>query len=137
MRKIQLKDIQQGKYQGYLWFSDEIRPRVFDEDEITSIEPKENAFIVEGMLWQPSTRTSIYINYHDGEQFVYSSEVTQDDLSGNGQATKERYVAHRIQGVTFLDFIRYWTLEQDLLCEGFEVLVPGALVFTGFNKNKS
>lgn len=135
MRKIQLQDIQAGKYQGYLWYSDEKSPKVFNEDEITSIETKDNVFIVEGMLWQASSRTSIRITFVNGKQTVYVAEVPIDDLHGNGKATKEQYITHRMPGVSHLEFIRYWDLEPDPNCEGFDVLVPGALVFTGFKKN--
>ena len=137
MRKIQLQDIQSGKYQGYLWYSDEKCPKVFDEEDILSIETKDNVFIVEGMLWQASTRTSIRITYVNGKQNIYAAEVSLDDLSGNGQVTKEQYIAHRMPGVSYLEFIRYWNLEPDPNCEEFDVLVPGALVFTGFKKKCS
>lgn len=137
MRKIQLQDIPSGKYQGYLWYSDEKSPRVYNEDEITSIETKDNVFIVEGRLWQAYSRTSIHITFVNGMQNIYATEVPLDDLSGNGQATKELYIAHRMPRVSHLEFIRYWNLEPDPYCEGFDVLVPGALVFTGFKKKCS
>ncbi len=135
MRVIQIQDIKQGKYQGYLWYSDEVHPRIFDDDELKSIETKENAFVVEGLLWQPSTYTSIRIAYHDGKQYVYEITVSQEDLNGNSEVTKEQFIAHRMPGISHLNFRRYWNLDSDPLCEGFDVLTPGALVFVGFNKN--
>ena len=134
MRQIELQDIPQGNYQGYLWYSDELRPRIFDDNDILSIESKENAFIGEGMLWQPTTHTSFHITFHDGVQHVYTTEVAAEDMAGHGQTTHEQYVAHRMPGIAFLDFVRYWKSEADPFCEGFEVLVPGVLAFTEFIK---
>jgi len=133
---MKIQDIEPGKYEGYLWYSNENRPRVFLGDQNVSFETSEDAFIVEGLLWQKATLTSIRISFHDGESKVYKTNVKSDELEGCGNVTCLDYLAHRMPGIKYLSFIRRWNAETDSLCENFEVLTPGSLVFVGFNNIK-
>ena len=136
MEKLTIHDIPKEKFEGYIWYSDTSRPRVFIGDEEVTVEERSDAFIIEGLLWNPKKRTSYNIYFHDGQQHVCKYDVTTAALEGKEDVTTEDYVTHRIPGVARLSFVRYWLPEKDEMCEDFEVLVPGQLVFVGFNNMK-
>ena len=60
--------IKNAKYEGYLWQSDQSKPRIIGEGEALSLTltDGENPFVVEGLLWNPEENTSIQIRYVDG-----------------------------------------------------------------------
>ena len=136
MKRINLKDIKPYQYEGYIWMSDQRYPIIFNGADAISLPERDNAFIAEGFLWHPDTRTSIRITYHDGKQHVYETIISPEELQGCEYTSVETYISHRITGVTRLSFVRFWNLQSEELCEGFEVYTPQALVFTGFIKNE-
>ena len=64
--------IKNAKYEGYLWQSDQSKPRIIGEGEPLSLTltDGENPFVVEGLLWNSEENTSIQIRYVDGNYFV-------------------------------------------------------------------
>lgn len=141
-----MEHIEAAKYVGYLWYSNEKEPKVFDGNEMVpeiNLDEKKNPFIIEGNLWDG--RNSIMIRYVDGEYIVHRTEVNEEELKGisSSQAygskivtTRKDYLAHRIGGVKCLSFLQYWKAEPDDMCEGMCVLRPSKLVFIGFVKNE-
>lgn len=145
-----MKQIEAANYVGYLWYSNEKEPKVFDGNEMVSeinLDEKKNPFIIEGNLWDGDGRKSIMIRYVDGEYIVHRTEVDEEELKGisSSQAygskshiatTRKDYLVHRIGGVKCLSFLQYWQEEADDMCEGMCVLRPSKLVFIGFDKNE-
>lgn len=147
-----MKQIKAAKYKGYLWYSNEKEPKVFDGSEMVpemNLDEKKNPFVIEGNLWDADNMTSIMIRYVDGEYIVRPTRVSKEELEGissekayksgnsNSMATTlKKYLAHRIEGVKCLCFLQYWQAESDEMCEGMQVLRPSKLVFIGFDKNE-
>lgn len=129
-----MKEIAKSKYQGYLWKSDKEKPIVLhgDTERGWQLDESENPFIVEGRLWDEKNRRSININYIDGKYIVKSYDVSVEELSD--REIIETFIPHRIEGTGKLMFIRRWRKEEDVLCAGFEKLIPGELIFVGFEK---
>lgn len=145
-----MKQIKAAKYKGYLWYSNEKEPKVFDGSEMVpemNLDEKKNPFVIEGNLWDADNMTSIMIRYVDGEYIVRPTQVTEEELKGisSSQAygseshiatTRKDYLVHRIGGVKCLRFLQYWQAEPDDMCEKMCVLRPSKLVFIGFDKNE-
>ena len=102
--------IKNAKYEGYLWQSDQSKPRIIEEGEPLSLilTDGENPFVVEGLLWNPEENTSIQIRYVDGNYFVTTYEVKQEELDGSATTTPVTYLPHRLPGVKALKFLRQW-----------------------------
>ena len=81
--------IKNAKYEGYLWQSDQSKPRIIGEGEPLSLTltDGENPFVVEGLLWNPEENTSIQIRYVDGKYFS-SRQTYSLDLKNNGGTAK-------------------------------------------------
>lgn len=145
-----MKQIKAAKYKGYLWYSNEKEPKVFDGSEMVpemNLDEKKNPFIIEGNLWDADNMKSVMIRYVDGKYIVRRTKVKEEELkaraysqayeSGSPIATTlKKYLAHRIGGVKCLCFLQYWQAESDKMCEGMQVLRPSKLVFIGFDKNE-
>lgn len=143
-----MEHIEAAKYEGYLWYSNEKEPKVFDGNEMVpeiNLDEKENPFIIEGNLWDEDGKKSIMIRYVDGKYIVCRTQVNEEELKGisSSQAygsdiatTRKDYLAHRIGGVKCLCFLQYWQAEPDKMCVGMQVLRPSKLVFIGFDKNE-
>lgn len=142
-----MKQIEAAKYKGYLWYSNEKKPMVFDGSEPVpemNLDEEKNPFIIEGNLWDADNLMSIMIRYVDGKYIVRRTKVKEEELSraysqayesGSPIATTlKKYLAHRIEGVKCLCFLQYWQAESDKMCEGMQVLCPSKLVFIGFDK---
>lgn len=142
-----MEHIEAAKYVGYLWYSNEKEPKVFDGSETVpeiNLDEKENPFIIEGNLWDEDGRKSIMIRYVDGKYIVRRTKVKEEELKASSRAssqayesgspTLKKYLAHRIEGVKCLCFLQYWQAESDKMCEGMQVLRPSKLVFIGFDK---
>ena len=144
------KQIDKANYEGYIWWSDQPTPDVFDGNEEVDITlcDTDNPFIVEGNLWDAEHRRSISIRYADGHYYVREVNVTELELKGiddkkldaaKGQvATVEKeYVPNKMpEWVSALRFLQYWKVENDLMCDGMPMLRPSQLVFIGFKKKE-
>ena len=139
--------IESAKYEGYLWYSDNVTPEIFYGNVVSgdiAFEDNDNPFVVEGNLWNNETRESISVRYIDGHYYVRRTIVSTDELAGleasastdQAVATSiKKYVPHRIEGVKFLKFLQYWAEEPDPMCEGMKALRPEKLVFIGFEND--
>ena len=123
--------IEKSTYQGYLWYSNEKQPQVFDNEAFElEIADDANPFIIEGQLYDG--KKSVSIKYVDGKYIVKSYET--DSLTGEFQ--EQVFHSHRMDGKR-LKFKQFWKEQPDDLCEGMKVLQPAELVFVGFdNSNK-
>lgn len=147
-----MKEIKAAAYEGYLWYSDENKPKVFLGDKMVDkieLDDCSNPFVVEGNLWDAEAHESIMIRYVDGRYLVRHTVVTDKELHGIDDrlldpvtvktndlvaTTVKEYLPHRIEGVKALRFLQYWQGEEDAMCEGMTALRPSKFVFVGFNK---
>lgn len=134
-KKIEIKDIPANvKFEGYLWPSDQSKPKVL-VDEIVDFEYfKQLPFIVEGNLWSEEQEISIQIRHIDG---VY--HLTQYDLKGVEEDylldDDVTYVAHDV-GFKKYKVVEAWEEQHDELCDKMVSLVPAWTAFKGFSEPK-
>lgn len=125
-----MKTLETAIYTGYLWYSDQQQPEVYNNEETAfTFDEQKNPFVVEGYLTDGQTSYSIkYIGgkYHINEYTLSHLEnVVYDDIV---------IYTHRMENVQKMKFRQYWRPVSDELCEGMEVLQPAELVFVGFEK---
>lgn len=132
-----METIRKGKYDGYLWWSNSSKPEVLIDKEFDNFALDENVlpFIIEGQLYDCSSKTSYSIRYIDGEYTVVMTEISVDDLL---KGDVKHFLPHRMEGIGRLVFIQYWDKadDTDCLCEGMPTQVPGKLVFCGFEQKE-
>lgn len=137
--------IESAKYEGYIWYSDQKAPKVYDGEKMVEemvLDERTNPFIIEGNLWDKDHNLSITIRYVDGAYLVRRTEVSEDEFSDamlekhlKQATTIKEYLPHpSIKDVNALRFLQYWELKEDEFCEGMSVLQPSKLVFVGFKK---
>lgn len=133
-------------WEGYIWMSNSQNPLVNEHIPRTiDLNPDVNPFIVEGELFDNSSKTSYSIKYIDGEYHVYyepvidekwlklknQEETEYDDVEFVVRRTD--YLSNRMDG-KWLKFLRFWepTEEGDENCEGMKPLIITKNVFIGF-----
>ena len=128
-----METIDKARYEGYVWMSDRQEPSIIlpDEEFGLTLNDADNPFVVEGNLWDATSRVSIMIKYVDGKYIVRRTVVTDECIKN---ATKKEFLPHRIEGVKKLKFLQCWDEVEDPLCENMVTLQPGKLVFMGFIK---
>lgn len=129
-----MKKTIQGNFEGYIWWSNECEPQLCQACEATVLEldDEQNPFVAEALLWDKAQMKSISIHFVDGEYQVGEVQVTPEDFKNEERATEKEFLPLRLSGVSKLRFLQYWDAIPDALCEGFETLQPGNLVFVGF-----
>ncbi len=118
--------IEKKKYQGYLWYSNAQCPEIHDGQSEWGIEIDEamNPFIIEGLLWDEDSRTSVSIKYIDGR--YYKKETVL-----GGEYDLVEYIPRRMPKVSKLLFARCWKTVNDELCEGFNTKKLDCVIFKG------
>lgn len=125
--------IEKSIYDGYIWYSDESNPKVFQDEEFEFDTDKiENPFIIEGQLYDDQKKISYSIKFVDGKYVCKKYEVESTDFNKKDVEIKT-FHANRMDDLK-LQFLQYWKEEDDELCEGMKVLQPAELVFIGFVK---
>ena len=126
-------------YEGYLWMSDENRPRVFGPESKVDYHlfDTRNPFVVEGYLLNKQTGISISIKYIDGQYHIYRNIIQDTDLNSKDVDTVY-YLTQRMKtsGKEWAKFLRYWKEKADSSCLGMNVLEVEKEVFIGFIKKE-
>ena len=117
-------------YQGYLWWSDQSKPEVYNNQSIPDWKETTNPFIIEGQLFDEANKKSYSIRFADGKYVIKYFDL--NELEGLEYIKKE-YLPNRFEGIQNLCFKEYWRPVEDDLCEGIEVLKSAETVFIGFN----
>lgn len=122
------------KYEGYLWLSNSIEPKVLDNQKI-NLELKEGMmpFIVEGQLYNSTDHISYSIKYVNGEHLVTKYENVSPEDKSNNNVEEKAYLSNRMDDRELV-FHRYWELVEDENCENMKTLVITKNVFIGFKK---
>ena len=124
-----IDNIPAGRYQGYIWYSDQQKPQVLNDVPFDGLElTAGNPFIIEGQLLDTEERLSYSIHFVDGAYLAYRYNL--DDLPKDSPVLT--YVASFADAPGALKFISVWREEADPLCEGMQVLTPAENVFAGF-----
>jgi CRISPR type III-associated protein (TIGR04423 family) len=122
-------------YDGYLWYSDQKTPEVFEQkawDE-SMLDENINPFVIEGQLYDSENLVSYSVKYVDGKHIIKKYQLKSTDFN-NVDIDILDFKAHRMGEGRVLQFLQYYREEEDSLCEGMKVLQPAEKVFVGFKK---
>ena len=100
MSKIEIKDIDFGLcYEGYLWMSNENKPRIFGPAAVIDRTLLEglNPFVAEGYLYNKEQGVSISIKSPNGRPCAHRFLVNAVDFHSE-DVTHVEYHAHRMDG---------------------------------------
>ena len=123
--------IYKGKFQGYLWKSDNPDPEVFNNVETTIVLPLGNPFIIEGQLFDEHNRISVSIKYIDGNYIISEYKLGEIDKELESNYTMKEYLSNKME-YRMLCFRQYWRKNKDEFCENMPTLMPAQWVFVGF-----
>ena len=130
-----METIKINKCEGYLWWSDQQKPRVY-QDELIDIclDEAKNSFVVEGQLYDEENKESYSIKYVDGKYHINKYKVDESDFINIDNEIK-CYLSNRMDD-RWLKFIRYWEEKEDRNCMDMPVLTLTKNVFIGFDERK-
>ena len=132
--------IKKAAYQGYIWYSDEQAPKVYDNAEVGfELDDNANPFVIEGQLYDRAEDRSVSIKFIDGKYHIntYSGKTGQfNDASGEilTKGDIEHYAPSNRLGLSdkVLYFTRMWRETEDMINDNWKTLCPSGLVFKGF-----
>lgn len=136
MKQINIEELKDREFDGYYWLSNEKKPRALAGDALKELNEKFlkkdiNPFIVEAMLVDKKANKSYTIRNVDGKTLVYEYDLPKGE---DDTHTKMSFIANRMGNAGKLVFFQEWEKREDPMCEGMEVMEPGALIFAGFEK---
>ena len=139
MKKITANDIDFTKsYSGYLWYSDESKPRIFNPDILQSSMFSTLPFILEGYLFSSEEGGAcINIKNIDGEYHIHQVNLKNVDQNQLERFSFLASAPFENIGIKKFKAIQYWKAEKDEFCEGMEVLQPSWIAFEGFEYTTS
>ena len=130
-----MEAIKINKCEGYLWWSDQQEPKVYQDEAIDiCLDETKNPFVVEGQLYDKEEKKSYSIKYVDGQYLINKYKVEEDDLTNPDNETK-CYFSNRMEN-KWLKFLRYWEEKEDKNCMGMPVLTLTKHVFIGFKEKE-
>lgn len=125
-----LSEIPSLDFEGYIWISNSIEPIVLNNEKFDFSSIGLNPFIVEGLLFNKASGTSIHIQ-HAGDYLIHQYNL--NEVKPENSVEKE-YLPHRLKDVKKVCFKQLWEEVKDENCEDFPVLTLKAIVFCGFKK---
>ena len=130
-----METIKINKCEGYLWWSDQQKPKVYQDASIDiCLDEVQNPFVVEGQLYDEENKESYSIKYVDGQYLINKYKV-DDSAFANQDNQIKSYLSNRMDD-HWLKFIRYWEEKEDENCMGMPVLALTKNVFVGFDERK-
>jgi CRISPR type III-associated protein (TIGR04423 family) len=131
-QSIQIADIDFSlSYQGYLWYSNERTPRLFDNEPVTASMLSSLPFVMEGMLYAEAEQVSLSIRTINGQYLIHRTDLS--NLSG--VSTSETiYMTHRTPGFSGYKMKVGMKPVVSTLLAGLEADQPAWTAFTGFVK---
>ena len=132
-----METIKISKCEGYLWWSNQQEPKVWQDEAIDiCLDETKNPFVVEGRLYDKETKESYSIKYVDGKYLINKYEVKDRDFSNPDNEIK-CYLSNRIgKDDHWLRLLRYWEEKKDENCMGMPVLTLTKNVFIGFKEKE-
>lgn len=131
-----MERLQFNKCQGYLWYSDQSKPKVYMDEAIElNLDKNINPFIVEGQLYSPDTQVSVSIKYVDG-RYIVNRYAPNEKGEGIEEGKIEQYIPNVRLGLKdkVLYFSRLWEECEEKEYDGFKTLRPSSLVFKGIGQ---
>lgn len=130
-----METIKINQCEGYLWWSDQQEPKVYQDEAIDMcFDDTQNPFVVEGQLYDIGEKKSYSIKYVDGQYLINICEVKDEDFNNPDYETK-CYLSNRM-GDRWLKFLRYWDEKEDKNCMDMPVLTLTKNVFVGFKEKE-
>ena len=130
-----METIKINKCEGYLWWSDQQEPKVYQDEQIDIIlDETKNPFVVEGQLYDKEEKKSYSIKYVDGLYLINIYKVEAGDLTNKDNEPK-CFLSIRMGG-RWLKFLRYWEEKKDENCMDMPVLTFTKSVFIGFKEKE-
>ncbi|OQX77914.1 MAG: type III CRISPR-associated protein [Bacteroidetes bacterium 4484_249] len=128
---MNLNEINNTAFEGYVWLSDKDKPRMLKGEtfNFSKYEDGNNPFIIEALLFDKATDVS-YTVRHTGKYIIGKfnlNDYTDENFVG------VEYLSHRLKDVNKVNFKQLWLPEEDENCEGMPVMKMKALIFTGFD----
>lgn len=129
MEKINIKNCE-----GYLWWSDQQEPEIYDGKAVdVCLDETKNPFVVEGQLYDKEGM-SYSIKYVDGQYLINKYKVETVDLTNKDNELKS-FLSNRM-GDRWLKFLRYWEEKRDKNCMDMPVLTFTKNIFVGFKEKE-
>lgn len=120
--------------EGYLWWSDQQAPSVYQDKALDiCFDETKNPFVVEGQLYDTTEKKSYSIKYVDGRYLINIYKVDQDFKDAICEI--KCYLSNRMEK-TKLKFLRVWEEKEDKNCMGMPVLTLTKNVFVGFKEKE-
>ncbi len=130
-----METIKINKCGGYLWWSDQQKPKVYQDESIDiCLDEAKNPFVVEGQLYDEENKVSYSIKYVDGQYLINKYKVDESDFTNPDNQIKS-YLSNRMDD-RWLKFLSYWEEKKDANCMGMPVLTLTKNVFIGFDERK-
>ena len=134
--------------EGYLWWSDQEEPEIYDGKVIDiCLDEKKNPFVIEGQLYDKDEKKSYSIKYVDGQYIVIEYQVEKDVIEALSKEKEykssdesvvvepKHYLSNRM-GDRWLKFLRYWEEKRDKNCMDMPVLTFTKNIFVGFKEKE-
>ena len=130
-----MKTINIKNCEGYLWWSDQQIPQVYQDEALDiCLDETKNPFVVEGQLYDRECRQSYSIKYVDGQYLIIIYNVAERDFANSDNEQKD-FLSNRM-GDRRLKFLRYWEEKEDENCIGMPMLTFTKNVFVGFKEKE-
>ncbi len=130
-----MKTINIKNCEGYLWWSDQQIPRVYQDESLDiCLDETKNPFVVEGQLYDKECCTSYSVKYVDGQYVIKEYKVVEQDFA-NPDNERKYFFSNRMDG-RWLKFLRYWEEKEDENCMGMPVLTFTKNVFVGYKEKE-
>lgn len=130
-----MKTIKINKCEGYIWWSNQERPKVYQDESIEiPFDEHINPFVVEGLLFDRVEMKSYSIKFVDGQYMIKLFDVKGEMLDGKPTNPNNEIISYLFNdtGEKKLKFLRFWEEEKDKNCMGMPVLTLTKNVFIGF-----
>lgn len=137
MSQIKLSDINpEEKFTGYLWFSNEEKPRLFEGENLIEMPSEsDNPFIVEGHLISENEEYSVMLRHDGAETRVFRYDW--NDFENREAYKVDEPVCYLMKGGDDgrkVCFSRVWKAEaDDPGMPEYKVLKPLFIGFKGFS----
>ena len=130
-----MKTINIKNCEGYLWWSDQQIPQVYQNEALDiCLDETTNPFVVEGQLYDKESCTSYSVKYVDGQYVIKDYKFVEQDFA-NPDNERKYFFSNRMDG-RWLKFLRYWEEIKDENCMGMPVLTFTKNVFVGFKEKE-
>jgi len=130
-----METIKIKKCEGYLWWSDQQEPDIYDGAAFDiCFDETKNPFVVEGQLYDKDENLSYSIKYVDVKYLISKYKVEASDRTNKDNELKS-FLSNRM-GNRRLQFLRYWEEKEDENCMNMPVLTFIKNVFVGFKEKE-